>query len=94
MTDERVTAPNAGDKFRKAQLLVVEHLDLNPQEADSTKRFNLWKKKLEIYLQALEASEDEKFKISINRLGLNSYEYVDATTTYNEAVGKLETVYN
>ena len=56
---------------------MVEHLDLNPQEADATKRFNLWKRKLEIYLRALEATEDEKFNILINRLGLNSYEYVD-----------------
>ena len=44
-------------------------------------------------MQALEASEDEKFNILINRLGLNSYEYVDATTTYKESVDKLETVY-
>ena len=85
MPNEQETAPNAGDKFRKAQSLVVEHLDLNPQEADATKRFYLWKRKLEIYLQALEASEDEKFNILINRLGLNVYEYVDATTTYKEA---------
>ena len=49
---------------------------------------------MEIYLRALEASEDEKFNILINRLGLNSYEYVDATTTYKEAVEKLENVYS
>ena len=94
MTDEQGTAPNAGDKFRKAQSLVVEHLDLNPQEADPTIRFNLWKIRLEIYLRALEASEDEKFNILINRLGLNSYEYVDATTTYKEDVEKLENEYS
>ena len=94
MSNEQETAPNAGDKFRKAQSLVVEHLDLNPQEVDATKRFNLWKRKLEIYLQALEASEDEKFNILINRLGLNSYETVDAITTYKEAVEKLENVYS
>ena len=94
MTEDNVTAPNAGDRFRRAQSLVVEHLDLNPQEADATKRFNLWKRKLEIYLRALEATEDEKFNILINRLGLNSYEYVDATTTYTEAVQKLENVYS
>ena len=80
MNEDNVTAPNAGDRFRRAQSLVVEHLDLNPQEADATKRFGLWKRKLEIYLRALEATEDEKFNILINRLGLNSYEYVDATT--------------
>ena len=45
-------------------------------------------------MRALEASEDEKFNILINRLGLNSYEYVDATTTYKEAVEKLENVYS
>ena len=53
--------------------------DLSPQEADATKRFGLWKRKLEIYLRALEATEEEKFNILINRLGLNSYEYVNAT---------------
>ena len=94
MPNEQETASNTGDKFRKAKSLVVEHLDLNPQEADATKRFNLWKRTLEIYLQALEASEDEKFNILINRLGLNSYEYVDSTTTYKAAVDKLETVYS
>ena len=50
--------------------------------------------KIGIYMRALEANEDEKFNILINRLGLNSYEYVDATTTYKEAVEKLENVYS
>ena len=66
MTDDNVTAPNAGDRFRKAQSLVVEHLDLNPQEADVTKRFNLWKRKLEIYLRALSGnwySFDIRFRL-------------------------------
>ena len=70
----------------------MEHLDLNPQYVDAPKRFDLWKRKLEIYLQTLEASEDEKFNILINRLGLNGYGYIDATTAYKEAVHKLESV--
>ena len=94
MTDNIVPEQNAGNKFRRAQSLVVEHLDLSPQEADATKRFGLWKRKLEIYLLALEATEEEKFNILINRLGLNSYEYVDAATTYTEAIQKLNNVYS
>ena len=94
MATETETTQNAGDKYRKAQALVVEHLDLNPQDVDASKRFNLWKRKLEIYLRTLEANEDEKFDILINRLGLSGYEYIDATTTYNEAVEKLEKVYS
>ena len=88
------TTQNDGEKYRKAQALVVEHLDLNPQDVDASKRFGLWKRKLEIYLQTLEANEDEKFNILINRLGLGSYEYIDATTTYKGAVKKLERVYS
>ena len=72
----------------------MEHIDLNPQDVDALKKFNLWKRKLEIYLQTLEANEDEKFNILINRLGLGSYEYIDATTTYKEAIDKLESVYS
>ena len=72
----------------------MEHLDLNPQDIDASKRFGLWKRKLEIYLQTLEADDDEKFNILINRLGLNGYEYIDATSTYKEAVQKLEKVYS
>ena len=72
----------------------MEHLDLNSQDVDASKRFNLWKRKLEIYLQTLEANEDEKFNILINRIGLGSYEYIDATTTYKEAMEKLERVYS
>ena len=94
MTENIVSEQNTGDRFRRAQSLVVEHLDLSPQETDATKRFGLWKRKLEIYLRALEATEEEKFNILINRLGLNSYEYVDATTTYTEAIQKLENVYS
>ena len=44
MRDDNVTAPNAGDRFRKAQSLVVEHLDLNPQDTDATKRLSLKEK--------------------------------------------------
>ena len=94
MATERETTPNAGEKYRKAQALIVEHLDLNPQDVDASKRFNLWKRKAEIYLQTLEANEDEKFNILINRLGLNSYEYIDTTKTYKDAVDKLESVYS
>ena len=71
MTTGTETTINAGEKYRKAQALIVEHLDLNPQDVDASKRFNLWKRKLEIYLQTLEANEDEKFNILINRLGLD-----------------------
>ena len=68
MEDEDKTQKNS-DKFRKAQALVVEHLNLNPQDEDATKIFNLWKRKLDIYLQALEANNEEKLNILINRLG-------------------------
>ena len=94
MTTGTETTINAGEKYRKAQALIVEHLDLNSQDVDASKRFGLWKRKLEIYLQTLEANEDEKFNILINRIGLGSYEYIDATTTYKEAMEKLERVYS
>ena len=93
MEDEDKTQKNS-DNFRKAQTLVVDHLNLNPQDEDATKIFNLWKRKLEIYLQTLEANNEEKFNILINRLGLNAYEYVDAANTYTEAIEKLEKVYS
>ena len=45
-------------------------------------------------MQTLEAKNDEKFNILINRLGLNTYEYVDSTSSYTEAIEKLEKVYS
>ena len=44
MTDEE-KIQNVGDKFRKAQTLQVEILNLNPQEEDAAKVFRLWKRK-------------------------------------------------
>ena len=41
MPNETETAPNAWEKYRKAQALIVEHLDLSPQDVDATKKFNL-----------------------------------------------------
>ena len=93
MTDEE-KKQNVGDKFRKAQTLQVEILNLNPQEEDAAKVFRLWKRKLAIYLDTLEANTDEKFNILINRLGLNTYEYVDSTSNCEEAIGKLENIYS
>ena len=90
--DER--AQKSGDKFRKAQALVVEILTLNPQDEDAAKVFKLWKRKLDIYLQTLEANNEEKFNILINRLGLNTYEYVDSASNYEEAIEKLEKIYS
>ena len=78
------------DTFRKAQALVVDHLSLNPQDEDGTKIFTLWKRELEIYLQTLEANNEENFNILINRLGSIAYEYVDAANTYKDAITKLE----
>ena len=93
MEDEDKTQKN-NDKFRKAQALVVEHLNLNPQDEDATKIFNLWKRNLDIYLETPEANDGEKFNVVINRLGLNTYEYVVSINTYTEAIEKLEKVYN
>ena len=47
------------DKFRKTQALVVEILNLNDQDEDATKIFNLWKRKLDIYLQTLEVNNEK-----------------------------------
>ena len=93
MEDEDKTQKNS-DKFRKAQALVVEHLNLNPQDEDATKIFNLWKRKLDIYLQRLEANNEKTLNILINRLGLNAYEYVDFANTYTKAIEKLDKVYS
>ena len=38
-----------GKKYRKAQSLMVEILNLNPQDEDAAKVFKLWKRKLDIY---------------------------------------------
>ena len=84
-------AQKSNEKFRKAQALIVEILDLDPQDEDATKVFKLWKRKLEIYLQTLEAKNEEKFNILINRLGLTTYEYVDSASSYTEAIEKLIT---
>ena len=93
MTTETETTQNAREKYRKAQALIEEHLNLNAQDVDASKRFNLQKRKLEIYLQPLEANEDEKLNIVTKRIGLGTYEDINATTTYKEAVEKLESVY-
>ena len=93
MEDEE-RAQKSGEKYRKAQALVVEILNLNPQDEDAAKVFKLWKRKLDIYLQTLEANNEEKFNILINRLGLNTYEYVDSASNYEEAIEKLEKIYS
>ena len=49
---------------------------------------------MEIYLQTLEANDNEKFNILINRLGIYSYENIDSATTYSEAIEKVEKVYS
>ena len=46
--------------------------------------------KMDIDLQTLKANNEEKFNILINRLGLNTYEYVDSASNYEEAIEKLE----
>ena len=55
MEDEE-RAQKSGEKFRKAQALVVEILNPNPQNENATKVFKLWKRKLTIYFQTLEAN--------------------------------------
>ena len=45
-------------------------------------------------MQTLETNEDKKLNIFINRLGLGSYEYIDAATTYKKAIEKPESVYS
>ena len=58
-------AQKSGEKFRKTQALVVEILNLNPQDEDATKVFKLWKRKLDIHLQTLNANNEDNFNVSI-----------------------------
>ena len=46
VNDETQTS---SDKFRKAQTLIDEHLNLSPQDEDAPNIFSLWKRKMEIY---------------------------------------------
>ena len=64
--------------------------NLQPSYPDAAKIFKLWKLKFEIYTRALEATEDEKFSLLINRMDLSAYEFIDTTTSYAEAMEKLE----
>ena len=79
-------AQKSGEKFRKAQVLVVETINLNLQDEEAMKVFKLWKRKLDIYLQTLKANNEEKFNILIIRLGLNTYEYVDSANIYTQGI--------
>ena len=87
-------AASAGDNFKHAQHLNVEKLSLLPNSPDAAKVFALWKRKFTIYTKTLGASDDEKYDILINRLDITPYEYVDKTTTYEEAMDKLESIYD
>ena len=57
MANDQDESQKSGRKYRKAQAVIVEHLNLRPQDEDAQKIFSLWKRKLEIYLQTLEANE-------------------------------------
>ena len=74
---------------KKATPLNVDILNLQPNVPDAAKIFKLWKLKFEIYSGALEATEDKKFNLLINRMDLSAYEFID-TTSYAEAMAKLE----
>ena len=90
----RTTTSDSGnaDKYKKAAPLKVEKLNRQPSVPDAAKIFKLWKLKFEIYTRALEATEDEKFSLLINIMHLSAYEFIDTTTSYAEAMEKLEKV--
>ena len=91
---DRGAAANAGDNFKRAQHLNVEKLSLIPNSQEAAKIFSLWKRKLDIYTKALRLNEEEKFDVLINRLDITPYEYVDKTTSFKEAMDKLESIYD
>ena len=74
----RTTTSDSGndDKYKKSAPLNVEKLNLQPSVPDAAKIFKSWKLKFEIYTRAMEATEDEKFSLSINRMDLSAYEFI------------------
>ena len=92
----RTTTSDSGNdnKYKKSAPLNVEKLNQQQSVLDAAKIFKLWKLKFEIYTRALEAPEDEKFSLLINRMDLSAYEFIDATTSYAEAMEKLEKVFD
>ena len=68
------------DKYKRAVPLNVEKLNLQPNNPYAAKILKLWKLKFGIYTKALEASEDDKFNLLINRIDLSAYEFIDTAT--------------
>ena len=92
----RTTTSDSGtdDKYKRAAPLNMEKLNLQPCDPDAAKIFKLCKLKFEKCTRALEATEDEKFSLLINRMDLSAYEFIDTTTSYAEAMEKLEKVFD
>ena len=65
------------EKFKRAQTLQVDKLNLGPLNPQAAKIYSLWRRKFTIYTEALEANKEDKFNILINRLDYNHYEYID-----------------
>ena len=78
----RTTTPDTGteDKYKRAAPLNVEKLNLLPNNPDAAK-FKLLKLKFEIYTKALEATEDNKFNLLMNRMDLSAYEFIETANT-------------
>merc|ERR1712150_101993 len=81
-------------KIKTCSELTAKKLCLLPSTPNASRNFALWKRKLEIYTDTLEATDKEKFNILINRLDITPYGYVDSINDYKEAMDKLEKAYD
>ena len=88
------TAATVGQNVRRSQHLSVKNYVSCQIVQTPPRLFSMWGRKFEIYTKTLNANDDEKLDILINRLDFTPYEYVDKAKSYKEAMDKLESIYN
>ena len=81
----------SAEDLKKA--LSIDKFNVDPNESNASKSYEFWMKKFQIYTTNLKADDAKKLQILINKLDINTYEYVEGVATYNDAITKLDQIF-
>ena len=79
------------EKLIKA--LSVKQFAVGPSDPDATKQYDIWMKKLRLYLIRLKADEGQRLEILINKISAHTYGYIEDAANYADAVKRLDGIF-
>ena len=77
----------------KKQLITLDKLVIDTSNQDTSRQYLFWKAQFNNYCNYTGASDEERLGISVGKIEVNVYDYIEDIDNINDALVRLEEVF-